>query len=138
MYLRTQQEIGQVPTPVTGTATPSAGVARGRCPNPLDAKARAIIAAARDTTRGIWDRAVATVWNILRTYYPSEVGKVSAVIHVEGVPGLRTTRVGTGPTARGVISVGRYFVEHTTEPYFARRVLQAGHELAISISGAQA
>ena len=130
MYLWTQQAIGQIPAPASaGPGTRPAGAAPRRCPNPLDATARAIIAAAQDSTRGIWDRAVATVWSILRTYYPSEVGKVSAVIHVEGVPGLRTTRVGTGPAARGVISVGRYFLEHTTPPYFARRVLQVGHEL---------
>src|SRR6266705_1047481 len=130
MYQWTLSELGQTPAPgPTRAVTPTRTPVRRQCTNPLDATARAIITAAGDRNRGIWDRAVATVWSILRTYYPSEVGKVSAVVHVSDVSGLRTTRVGTGPQATGVISVGTYFVEHATEAYFARRVLQVGHEL---------
>jgi hypothetical protein len=131
MYLWTERKLGQVPAPpvTTQTASPAAAPRRRACQNPLDARANAIIAAAQDPARGLFDRGVATIWSILRTYYPSEAGKVSAVVYVEGVPGLRTTRVGTGPGARGVISVGRSFLENTTAAYFARRVLQVGHEL---------
>jgi hypothetical protein len=78
---------------------------------------------------GIYGRAVRAVWSILRTYYPTEAAKVAAVVYSEGVQGLRTTRAGTGPTATGIITVGRTFVEHTTDRFFARRVLQVGHEL---------
>lgn len=116
----------QLPTPA---AAPSPGAIQRRTPNPLDGRARTIIAVARDPAQGIWGRAVATVWSILRTYYPAETEKVSSVIYSENVPGLLTTRLGTGPLARGAISVGRYFIEHTTEEFFARRVLQVGHEL---------
>ena len=124
---RTMVPLGpQVPTPA---AAPSSGAIQRQTPDPLDGRARAIIAAAHDPALGISGRAMGTLWSILRTYYPAEVGKVSAVIHVNDVPGLMTTRVGTGASARGVISVGNYFVEHTTEPFFARRVLQVGHEL---------
>ena len=116
--------------PPTPTAASSAGPSkRAACANPIDATARTIITSAQDTTQGIWNRGVSTVWSILRTYYPSEAGKVSAVVYVERVPGLITTRVGTEPAATGVISVGRYFTEHTTDQFFARRVLQVGHEL---------
>ncbi len=129
MYQWSRPRLGQVLAPAPTTAPSSARTARSRCANPLDATATAIITAAQDATRGVWDRGVATVWSILRTYYPSEVGKVSAVVYVEDVPGLRTTRGGTGPGATGVVSVGRNFLEYTTAPYFARRVLQVGHEL---------
>jgi hypothetical protein len=63
------------------------------------------------------------------TYYPTEATKVAAVIYSESVTGLRTTRAGTGPTATGIIAVGRDFIDNTTETFFARRVLQVGHEL---------
>jgi hypothetical protein len=127
---QTPAHLGQSPTPASpapsGAPSPQAG---RRPPNPLDARARAIIAAASDPATGIYGRAVATVWSILRTYYPAETGKVSWVIYSENQPGLLTTRLGAGASARGGITVGRYFLEHTTEPFFARRVLQVGHEL---------
>jgi len=131
MYQWADRQLGQVPTPSqpTGTGVPSRRSVPGLPPNPVDARARAIITAAQDPARGIADRAVATVLSILRTYYPPEAGKVSNVVFMDQLPGLATRTIGSGPTARGQISVGRYFVEHTTEPYFARRVLQVGHEL---------
>lgn len=98
-------------------------------PNPLDSRAQAIIAAANAPTPGIYGRAVSAVWSILRTYYPSEATKVSWVVYSESVPGLITTRMGTGPSATGGIRVGRYFIEHMNARSFARRVLQVGHEL---------
>jgi len=97
--------------------------------NPLDATARAIIAEAQDPKLGIYGRAVRAVWSILRTYYPTEATKVAAVVYSESVGGLQTTRAGTGPTATGIITVGKDFIDHTNEDFFARRVLQVGHEL---------
>jgi hypothetical protein len=97
--------------------------------NPVDAKAKAIINAVQDQTREIRNRARLAVWYILYNYYRSEVGKVSAIKYSESEPGLSTTRVGKGKSATGIVTVGRYFIEHTTHRYFARRVLQVGHEL---------
>ncbi len=116
--------------PPPATAAPSSAPApAAACTNALDATARAIIAAAQDTKLGIYGRAVRAVWSILRTYYPTEATKVAAVVYSERVRGLQTTRAGTGPTATGIITVGRDFIDHTTDRFFARRVLQVGHEL---------
>jgi hypothetical protein len=120
MYVRPHEGLGQGPAP-----SPALQASQ----NPLDVRARAIISAAQDQTLGLYGRAVRAVWSIIRTYYPSEAGKVAAVIYLTREPGLNTTRVGRGASARGVIAVGPYFIEHTTSQYFARRVLQVGHEL---------
>lgn len=117
MYLAERSRLGEQPT------------AASRCANPLNAAARAIIAEAQDPKLGIYGRAVRAVWSILRTYYSSEATKVAAVVFSESVNGLQTTRTGTGPSATGVITVGRQFIDHTTAEFFARRVLQVGHEL---------
>jgi hypothetical protein len=116
------------PPPATAPASPSRASAPA-CSNPLDATAHAIIAAAQDPTLGIYGRAVRAVWSILRTYYPTEATKVAAIVYVETMKGLQTTRAGTGPTTTGIITVGRDFIDHTTDRFFARRVLQVGHEL---------
>jgi hypothetical protein len=129
MYLRAPIQLGkQAQTASTPSSAPaSSPSAASRCTNPFDATARAIIAAAQDPKLGIYGRAVRAVWGILRTYYPTEATKVAAVVYSEGVQGLQTTRAGTGPT--GIIIVGRTFIEDTTDIFFARRVLQVGHEL---------
>ena len=120
MYLRTAP--GFAGFGRTQTAT--------RCTNALDDKAKAIIAAAQDPSVGIFSRAVQVVWSILRTYYPTEATKVAAVVYSDSLSsGLQTTRSGTGPTATGTITVSRDFIDHTTAEFFARRVLQVGHEL---------
>jgi hypothetical protein len=120
--------------PPPATAAPSSAPSGARapaaaCTNALDATAKAIIAAAQDPKLGIYGRAVRAVWSILRTYYPTEATKVAAIVYSEMVRGLQTTRAGTGPTATGIITVGRDFIDHTTDRFFARRVLQVGHEL---------
>ncbi len=120
MYLQIGQGMGQLPM----TAPPSRVVR-----SPLDAKARAIIAATQDTDSPIESRARRAVWYILYNYYHPEVGKVSAVIFNPKEKGLRTQRVGQGAGANATIAVGRCFIEQTTDRYFARRVLQVGHEL---------
>jgi Domain of unknown function (DUF4157) len=95
----------------------------------LDARAQAIIAIAQDTSRPLNERAVQVVTSILCQYYPSEVSKVTEVVYDAGEPGLHTFAVGRGPTTRGRIKVGSYFVQQTERTHFARRVLQVGHEL---------
>ncbi|MGB9277905.1 MAG: hypothetical protein WCC08_22010 [Terrimicrobiaceae bacterium] len=127
MYLRAPVDLGEQPQAASAPAgSPSAA---SRCTNPLDAAARGIITAAQDPKLGIYGRAVRAVWSILRTYYLTEATKVAAVVYSEGVQGLQTSRAGTGPTATGIITVGRTFIENTTDKFFARRVLQVGHEL---------
>ena len=120
MYLRTSEGIGQP----AGTSTPSRA-----SNNPLDSRVRAIIAAVQDSGSPIHSRATRAVWYILYNYYRPEVGKISTVIFNEKEPGLNTQSIGQGANATGTIKVGRYFLERTTDKYFARRVLQVGHEL---------
>ena len=95
----------------------------------LDDQARAIIAAAQAATPGIDERAVNVVGSIINTYYSDKKGMVSAVSYTASEPGLLTTSNGSGEKATGSIAVGHYFVTNTTDAYFARRVLQVGHEL---------
>jgi hypothetical protein len=102
---------------------------RGCRRNPIDARAAAIIAAAQDQSQPLDVRGRELVRAICRTYFLSEGGKVSGVEFIEPLPGLRTQSEGAGATARGLIRVGRYFVENTNDQLFARRVLQVGHEL---------
>jgi hypothetical protein len=103
----------------------AAGIHRQGDPNPLDDKAKAIIAKAKDTTKALDQRAKDAVMDILRGYY--DTSKVSEVVYDESDPGLSTSPVGTGKDLKGRIAVGRYFIDHIDS--FARRVLQVGHEL---------
>jgi hypothetical protein len=97
----------------------------------LDVTARAIIKDAQDPAFGYDSRGMGTVWSIVRTYYPADVALVSWVIFVPNEPGVSVTRMGSPhmPPIRGGIQVGRSFIDNTTERFFARRVLQVGHEL---------
>jgi hypothetical protein len=95
----------------------------------LDDRARAIITAAQATTPGIDERAVNAVWAIINTYYSDKKSMVSGVSYSASEPGLLTTSHGTGDKSTGSIAVGHYFVTNTSDAYFARRVVQVGHEL---------
>jgi hypothetical protein len=66
--------------------------------------------------------------DIIKTYYSSEAGLVKKVVYKESEPGLETS-VATSKTAKGTITVGKYFVTHTDKRGLARRVLQVDHEL---------
>jgi hypothetical protein len=99
------------------------------CNRTLDAAAKSIIKDAQDTTYGKHSRAVQVVWGILRTYYPSDAGLVSSVIFLSTEQGLTTTSVGSPPSIRGIITVGPNFIDNINDRFFARRVLQVGHEL---------
>jgi hypothetical protein len=103
--------------------------------NPLDEKAKAIIAKARDEKIEASVRAVQVIKSIINEYYPAENSKVHSVEYNNG-------RAGTGllthqklpPSSRseestGLIYVGDTFLNGVTERHFARRVLQVGHEL---------
>ncbi len=106
-------------------------VQRQKDRNPLDEKAKAIIAKARDDKTKVEDRAVEAVRSIIKEYYPSGASKVDSVVYddkkAEG--GVSVTPKGSGETTTGIIYVGKTFLESVTEQHFARRVLQVGHEL---------
>ena len=119
----------------------------------VDAAAQAIIDAAKDSasTPDKGKRATDLVWAILRTYYPSEVGKVKEVVYDQGDPGLTTepltstgrigkpcsdnsrgqgasnTQLPTGANLQVKFCVGDSYLDQVDG--FARRVLQLGHEL---------
>jgi hypothetical protein len=114
----------------TGRAAPPAGfVAVQRQPNPLDDRAKAIVAKAKDASVDSNARAIQLVKDIVAAYYPSDAAKVDGVIFndAKAGTGLNTESVGSGASAKGTISAGTYFLEHVDS--FARRVLQVGHEL---------
>lgn len=121
----------------------SNGLAEPAAPAPspcaLDATARSIIAIAQDAAVPIDARARETVRRIIGTYYPGDAAKVSGVQFLDVVrdsngtvrrlQGLETVSEGTGTATRGLIRIGRDFVDGTNAQFFARRVLQVGHEL---------
>lgn len=100
-----------------------------RSSNAPDQQAQAIITAAQDSSVTLDRRAIQAVRSIISTYYSAQSSKIHDVVYNESESGLLTTSVGRGASTTGTISVGRYFVEHTTRSEFARRVLQVGHEL---------
>lgn len=99
--------------------------------NPLDEKAKAIIAQAQNEKIKLEERAVQVVKAIIKQYYPSEESKVAAVEYndKEAGTGLSVTSKGSGKTTTGILYVGKQFLEGVTARHFARRVLQVGHEL---------
>lgn len=96
-----------------------------------DATAKAIITAAQARSPDLEQRAVNAVWAIINTYYSDKKDTVSGVkfSDEDAQDGLLTTSKGSGAKSTGIISVGTYFVNNTSEAFFARRVLQVGHEL---------
>jgi hypothetical protein len=109
--------------------TPSGALQRQEKKNPLDDKAKAIIAKAKDTKVDADKRAAQLVKDIISEYYSGDAVKVDSVIFddAKAGTGLNTESVGSGATTKGKISVGNYFLNNVDS--FARRVLQVGHEL---------
>ena len=97
--------------------------------NPLDDKAKAITAKAKDTQVDSDKRAIQLVRDIIAEYYSGEAAKVDSIVFddAKAGTGLNTQSVGSGATAKGKISLGNYFLNNVDS--FARRVLQVGHEL---------
>jgi hypothetical protein len=102
--------------------------------NALDAKAKKIIEAAKDTSKSIEQRSIDAVNSILKTYYDPAL--VETVVYKEKLEdeddskfqGLVTSPIGSGKDIKGRITVvSKYFIENIDS--FARRVLQVGHEL---------
>jgi hypothetical protein len=97
--------------------------------NPLEKKAKAIIARAKDAKVDAGKRCVQLVKDIIAEYYGGDAAKADSVVFddAKAGSGLNTKSVGTGATTKGKISVGNYFL--TNVDSFARRVLRVGHEL---------
>jgi len=98
-------------------------------PAPVDAAAQRIIDLAHDRNRPIQERAVDVVRAIIDQYFTSDASKISRIQYRESQIGLHQTYSGRGASTTGIITVGRYFVEQTTQPHFARRVAQVRHEI---------
>ncbi len=97
--------------------------------NPLDEKAKTIIAIASDSTLKNEEKAVKIVKEIIATYYSGYTSKIKAITFKQDEPGLGTSNLGSGEKAETSLVVGQYFLDNTTNRGFARRVLQVGHEL---------
>ena len=95
----------------------------------LDAKADAIVKAAKDTSKSESDRAVALVKAILSTYFSADAGLVKAVVWDASESDGLNTDAGDAKNAQGTIHVGPKFLEEAMSGQFARRVLQVDHEL---------
>jgi hypothetical protein len=111
---------GKAPPAPSAKPAPAA-----KAPTALDETANRIIAAAKDASKPIDQRAVAVVNAILAAYWDASL--VEEVVYKEKEGGLRTTSVGTGSGTKGRITVGKYFVDNID--FFARRVIQVGHEV---------
>ncbi len=103
--------------------------------NPLDEKAKVIIAMARDEKTKIEDRAKGVVNSIIRQYYPAEKSKVDSVEYDDKKSGdgvlahQKFTPSSKPEESTGIVYVGKKFLEQVDDRHFARRVLQVGHEL---------
>lgn len=98
-------------------------------PVPVDANAQRIIDLAHDASQPVDRRAVAVVQAIISQYFPNDASKITRIVYREGERGLHITYSGRGPGITGIVEVGRYFVENTTQAHFARRVSQVRHEI---------
>lgn len=114
---------------VAGLVQRDESTAKTPKPPKLDEKAQKIVDAAKDTTVDESKRAVAVVQAIVSTYFAGDGAMVDSVVWDSGQKGLHTQSVGSGDKAKGKISVGRYFLQHSDETGFARRVIQVDHEL---------
>lgn len=110
-----------------GTATAPPRVAQGTR-NTIDVRAQAIVDIASGTASAAV-KAVSIVTQIICQYFSSDAALVSRVVHNPALVGLDTTSAGSGASTTGIIGVSDAFVQSTTAAYFARRVLQVGHEL---------
>lgn len=110
---------------------PTGTVQRQKDKNPLDEKAKAIIAKAKDDKTKVEERAVEAVKSLIKEYYSSDASKVDFVVYDDkkAGDGLSVTSKGSGEKTTGIIYVGMTFLEGVTERHLARRVLQVGHEL---------
>jgi hypothetical protein len=122
-------EAGDVP--LLDMRVPAGTLQRQQDRTPLDDTAKAIIAKAKDEKTAVDERAVQAVKSIIKSYYPSDEAKVDSVVYddAKAGSGVRVTSKGSGESTKGIIYVGKTFLDGVTERHFPRRVLQVGHEL---------
>ena len=97
--------------------------------NPLDKRAKAILAIASDDTKTNTEKGAEIVTQIICRYFPKQASIVDKVVYKADLIGLDTTSKGKGKSTKGIIGVGDYFTKKTTKNAFARRVTQVWHEI---------
>jgi Domain of unknown function (DUF4157) len=108
---------------------------RDKDKNALDAKAKAIIALAKDDKTKADERAVAIVKRIIKEYYAADEPLVDSIVYNnqeagDGVKASQKFAKGSkSEESTGIIYVGDKFLAGVDESHFARRVLQVGHEI---------
>jgi hypothetical protein len=100
-----------------------------KCDTTIDAKAQKIIDAAADTSVSADTRAIQAFTSIMSTYYSRSGGKFDKVSYDATEKGLLITYKGSGEKLRGDVVIGEDFLRNMTSKFFARRVLQVGHEI---------
>jgi len=117
------------------TAASAGGAQRDDDKNPLDAKAKAIIALAKGTKGKPEDNAVAIVNAIIKEYYAKDQALVDSVVFddVKAGSGVHAeqkfSKTSKSEESTGIIYVGNAFLKGVDDSHFARRVLQVGHEI---------
>ncbi len=103
--------------------------------NPLDEKAKAIIAIAKDDKKTAAERAVAIVKAIIDEYYATDKPLIDSVVYNNEKAGTgahaeqKFSKTSKPEESTGIIYVGDDFLKGVTATHFARRVLQVGHEI---------
>jgi hypothetical protein len=103
--------------------------------NPLDAKAKAIIALANDKKIKAAERAEVVVKSIIKEYYSSDQALLHSVEYNNAKAGggvhaqEKFAPSSKNEESTGIIYVGDTFLEGVNQTHFARRVLQVGHEI---------
>jgi hypothetical protein len=135
---------GAAAKPEKSEAAPTALTAEANrelfSPNPLDDRAKKIIAIARDPKVSMKDRSRAVLRAIINTYFPGDNRLIESIDHFdvgsepEGCEDtvLCTTRVGAPPRpVKGTITiVGTRFLDESADEFsFARSVVRVRHEL---------
>ncbi len=132
---RVSEAMTSVHTIQIALAATAGHVQREENKNPLDARAKAIIALAKDKKTKTAERAEAVVKRIIKEYYSGDQALVHSVEYnnAEAGSGVKAKEK-FAPSSKnaestGIIYVGDAFLEGVDETHFARRVLQVGHEI---------
>ena len=116
-------------------AAPTGSVQQDKDDNPLDEKAKKIIAIAKDEKKTPEDRAIAIVEEIVKQYYAADKSLVDSVVFDNAKAGSgvlasqKLSKSSKPEESTGIINVGEVFLKGVNASHFARRVLQVGHEI---------
>lgn len=128
---RSGERIAAGRVPLIDTRIPTGKIQRQEDKNPLDEKAKAIIAQHKNDKIKADERAIQVVKTLIKEYYPSDESKVDSVVYNDekAGTGVSATSKESGEKTIGIIHVGKNSLAGVTERHFARRALQVGHEL---------